>query len=397
MEKGTTKLTVNGYISIALLLQVTVLLVRLFGTIIYGNYALLFESFHILTDIIVTGVVFASIKISSSNFSQRYAYGLYRIEDLVSLFIAVLIAFTAIDLLKTAFAVHPSSDLQSSIIQLISVVPLFFSGIVKIVGGRRMNSPSLTSDGYHNYSDVYVGIGVGLGLALSYVTHLAVFYFAAITVAAIGIFYTSLIIGRDGIIGIMDLPKDKKTILKINEIVRENPRVTDVKSIKARWAGAVIFVEIVLRVNSRLTLEEAHDVADEVEERLLKDISYVKDVVIHLEPSRQSKRVIMIPLSSGNEISEKSSKSNRYLVVNTNEGKRMGSKNIEIPSEKSAQKLLSLAEENGVTDIIVLGAGEILLSLSTTNHIALWKAVSVSVDDNIDLFLQNRLTKLLVT
>ena len=50
MDKETRS-SINGYITIAVTLQVSVLLIRIAGTLIYGNFALLFESFHILTDL----------------------------------------------------------------------------------------------------------------------------------------------------------------------------------------------------------------------------------------------------------------------------------------------------------------------------------------------------------
>lgn len=381
-----------------MVLQGSVLLIRLIGTITFKNYALLFESFHILTDLMVTAVVFAAIKISSSRFSKRYSYGLYRIEDLVSLFIAVIIAFTAIDLLSSVFSVPQLYNFQSSLIELVSVIPLFLSGIVKIIGGKAVNSPSLTSDGYHNYSDVYVGVGVAAGLLLSFATGIGIFYYVAIGIAAAAILYISFMIGKSSVIGIMDLPKDKKVIPRVNEVVRGNQEVTDVKSIKARWAGPVIFVEIVLTVNSRLTIEEAHDVADSLEKKLLKEVPDLKDVVIHIEPSRNIQRVLMVPITDNNQISQKISKSHHYLIVDSDAGRRTASRTVEISSEdilleKNAQRVLSIARENKVTDVLATNAGDFLFSLMTINHIMIWRAQSESVDDNIELFLQDKLTK----
>ncbi len=380
-------------------LQIIVLLIRLIGTFIYGNYALLFESFHILTDILVTVAVFAAIRLSNSNYSKKYSYGLFRIEDLVSLAIAAIIAFTAIDLLLSLPTDNVALHLQSGILQLISVVPLFLSGIVKIIGGRRVNSPSLVSDGFHNYSDVYVGLGVGIGLLVSYVTRIGLFYYIAIGIAAIGIFYTSVKIGRDSIIGIMDLPKDKKVIPKIEEIARRNDQVTDVKSTKVRWAGPVIFVEIVLTVVSKLTIEEAHDVADSIEKRVLSEVPSVKDVVIHIEPSKNSERVVILPTSEKGKIDQRTSKSQSYLIVKIKNGEKLDSKIVQIPAqeispERNAERVLSIAKENMVTDALVLNAGEILSSLLTVNHIDLWKARSESVEENLQLFIQDKLSRI---
>ncbi len=368
---------------------------------IYRNYALLFESFHILTDLLVTVVVFAAIRLANSSYSRRYSYGLFRVEDLVSLSIAIIIAFTAIDLLLSVPSIDLRSNLQSGILQLISVVPLLFSGIVKIIGGRTVNSPSLVSDGYHNYSDVYVGLGVGAGLLISYETRIAVFYYIAIIIAAVGILYTAFKIGRDSVTSIMDLPKDKKVIPKITEIARENKEITGVKSIKARWAGPVIFVEIVITVNSKLTIEEAHDVSDFLEEKVLQEIPDVKDVVIHIEPSKDSSRVVIVPVSEPGKISPTTSKSLYYLLVTFKDGVRVSSRTEKIDPQnitvdKNAQRVMSLAKQNMVTDAVVLDAGEFLSSLMTVNHIDMWKANSDSVEENLELFIHNRLSRLTV-
>lgn len=347
----------------------------------------------------VTGAVFAAISLSKSKYSTKYSYGLFRVEDLVSLAIAVIIAATAVDLLLSIPTYKSTFHLESGIIQLISVIPLLLSGIVKIVGGRKVKAPSLVSDGYHNYSDVYVGIGVGLGLIASYATGLNTFYYVAVGIAAIGIFYTSVKIGRDSIVGIMDLPKDKSVIPKIDQIVKRNGQVTDVKSIKARWAGPVIFVEIVISVTSRLTIDEAHDVADSIEKSVLSEISGVKDVVIHIEPSKSPERTVLLPVSEPGRIDERTSKSLNYLIVTVRNGERIATRNIQIPSqdiaiEKNAQRVLSIAKENSVTDALVIETGEVLYSMLTVNHIELWKAISDSVDENIRLFMDGKLNKL---
>ncbi len=352
-----------------------------------------------MTDLLVTVAVFAAIRVSNSKYSKRYSYGLSRIEDLVSLAIAVIIAFTAVDLLMSVPSVTPFSNLQSGIIQLVSVIPLFLSGIVKIAGGKAINSPSLVSDGFHNYSDVYVGLGVGGGLLVSFATGAGIFYYIAIGVAAVGILYTAFKIGKDSVIGIMDLPKDKRVIPTISEIVKRNDQVTDIRSIKARWAGPVIFVEIVVTVNSKMTIEEAHDVADSLEKTVLREISDVRDVVIHIEPSRNPERVVLVPTSESDTIARKTSKAKGYLVVTFIDGIRVSSKAVEVPQEeitqeKNAQRVVSIARQNLVTDALVMDAGEILSSLFAVNHILIWKAQSESVEENIELFVRDKLDKL---
>ncbi|MGC8644787.1 MAG: cation diffusion facilitator family transporter [Thermoplasmata archaeon] len=383
----------------SLTLQVSVLAIRFAGSIIFRNYALVFESFHILTDITVTAAVFVGIRIANSRSGMKYSYGLYRIEDLVSLAIALLIVYTALDILVTLPSSRPQSNFQAATVELISLVPLLFSGLVKIRGGKTLRATSLVSDGYHNYSDVYVGMGVTAGLFLSYFTGEIIFYYLAVIIAAGAILYTSFSIGKDSVVGIMDLPKDKNLVPKIREIVTRNKDVWEIKSIKARWAGAVIFVELVVTVNSRLTIEEAHNVANSLEKALLAEIPDLKDVVIHIEPSSSREKVILFPVKGDGTISETFARSTKYKLLKYSGEEMIGSKIIDIPpqeiaSEKNALRILEIAKNNEVTDVITFNAGQIVLSVFEVNHIHIWKAKSPSIEENVSLFFMNQLEQL---
>jgi len=73
------------FIFLALLFQFIVFILRVMASLIWNNYALLIESFHIAIDISITVLVLISLKISRSNLRNRYSYGLYKMEDLISL------------------------------------------------------------------------------------------------------------------------------------------------------------------------------------------------------------------------------------------------------------------------------------------------------------------------
>ncbi|MCL5681293.1 MAG: cation diffusion facilitator family transporter [Candidatus Thermoplasmatota archaeon] len=279
------KKSADIFVTIALLLQAGVLILRIFASVIWRNYALLMESFHIGIDLSITVLVLVSLKITQSNLKNRYSYGLYKLEDLLSLFIAMVVAFYAFDILRNTLSYIPTGDLQSAVIQAVSLVPLFFSGRAKIIGGKMINSPSLRSDGMHTYTDVYEGLGVAAGLLLNYFTGSILFYYAAILIAAITLFYTAYQIGRDSITSLLDLPKDKRVLKRIDSILKGFQSVKMVRGVKARWAGPVIFVEIVLIMEPYLTLKESHGIADSIEDSIKTTMPEIKEVVIHVEPS----------------------------------------------------------------------------------------------------------------
>ncbi len=396
MAKENTK-NADLFIFLALLFQFIVLILRVIASMIWNNYAILIESFHIAIDISITFLVLVSLKLSRSSLRNRYSYGLYKIEDLTSLFIAIVVAVSAFDILRSSFFHEPTGDLQSSIIQFISLAPLFLSGRTKIIASKIMNSTSLKSDGLHTYTDVYEGLGVGAGLLLNYISKNNDFYYASIAIAAFTLFYTSYEIGRDSIISLLDLPKDKNFVLKIEKEIRNNVNVKEIKSIKVRWAGPVIFVEIILVVSSKLTIEEAHVIADNIENNLYNKMPEIKDVVIHLEPSVESIRRIAIPEDNG-KISERFARAFEYVIYEADIKNKTKKKLLSVESvqseRKNAQKLMKILMEYSVTDVITVKVGEIAEALLRERNIEIWLAKGNDPLENIDYLLEGKLNKI---
>ncbi len=396
MAKENTK-NADLFIFLALLFQFIVLILRVIASMIWNNYAILIESYHIAIDISITFLVLVSLKLSRSSLRNRYSYGLYKIEDLTSLFIAIVVAVSAFDILRSSFFREPTGDLQSSIIQFMSLAPLFLSGRTKIIASKIMNSTSLKSDGLHTYTDVYEGLGVGAGLLLNYISKNIDFYYASIAIAAFTLFYTSYEIGRESIVSLLDLPKDKNFVLKIEKEIRNNRNVKEIKSIKVRWAGPVIFAEIILVVSSKLTIEEAHVIADNIENNLYNKMPEIKDVVIHLEPSVESIRRIAIPEDNG-KISERFARASEYVIYeadikNKTKKKLLSAEPVQ-SEKKNAQKLMRILMEYSVTDVITVKVGEIAEALLRERNIEIWLAKGNDPLENIDYLLEGKLNKI---
>ncbi len=396
MAKENTK-NADLFIFLALLFQFIVLILRVIASMIWNNYAILIESYHIAIDISITFLVLVSLKLSRSSLRNRYSYGLYKIEDLTSLFIAIVVAVSAFDILRSSFFREPTGDLQSSIIQFMSLVPLFLSGRTKIIASKIMNSTSLKSDGLHTYTDVYEGLGVGAGLLLNYISKNINFYYASIVIAAFTLFYTSYEIGRESIVSLLDLPKDKNFVLKIEKEIRNNRNVKEIKSIKVRWAGPVIFAEIILVVSSKLTIEEAHVIADNIENNLYNKMPEIKDVVIHLEPSVESIRRIAIPEDNG-KISERFARASEYVIYEADIKNKTKKKLLSVEpvqsEKKNAQKLMKILMEYSVTDVITVKVGEIAEALLRERNIEIWLAKGNDPLENIDYLLEGKLNKI---
>lgn len=71
---------------------------------------------------------------------------------------------------------------------------------------------------------------------------------------------------------------------EIRQVVNRVEDVKDVTEIRVRWLGHRLFAEVNIAVDPRLTVEEGHAIAVEVRQRMIKNLSYLSNVVVHVDP-----------------------------------------------------------------------------------------------------------------
>jgi divalent metal cation (Fe/Co/Zn/Cd) transporter len=71
----------------------------------------------------------------------------------------------------------------------------------------------------------------------------------------------------------------------IERVLREIPEVESSRDIRTRGGGDAVYVDLCVHVDGELSLRAAHDVADRIEEALMRAHPEIVDVVVHLEPA----------------------------------------------------------------------------------------------------------------
>jgi len=70
----------------------------------------------------------------------------------------------------------------------------------------------------------------------------------------------------------------------IIDIAKKDPRVIDCHKIRMREIGDRIFVDMHLKVRGSISVQEAHDIAHDLEEEIKRSLRNIQDIVIHIEP-----------------------------------------------------------------------------------------------------------------
>jgi len=264
---------------------------------ITGSLALAADAVHSLVDVVASLVVLGGLLIARRR-SRSFPYGLYKVENLVSVAVALLIFLAGYELAREALF-QPSRELTN--------VPLALGGVALAMLatylfsryerqlGEASGSPSLIADSSHFRVDVlssgvvFVAIlGNYLGLPLDRLGAGLVVLF---------VLWSGWELLVDGMRVLLDASLDPETLAEVRRVISAEPGVAEVRSLVGRNSGRYKFLEAEVALRTR-DLEKAHRVSQRLEEAIRARVPHVDRVLIHYEPVHKDLWRWAVPLDS---------------------------------------------------------------------------------------------------
>ncbi len=269
-----------------------------------GSLAVAAEMVHNLVDLVASVAVLAGVKISERE-SRAFPYGLYKVENLVAVGVALLIFFTGYEIAKSALfseaqPVTVNAWMLGGVV-LSAVVPLAFS-VYEMRAGRRINSPSLMADAQEYRAHVFSS-GVVLLALLGQWLGVPLDRYAALVIVVL-IAKTGWDLLRDGMRVLLDASLDAETLDQVRALIEAEPAVTEIRSLVGRNAGRYRFIEaeVALRVDD---LEKAFAIGQRLEGTIREQVPHVERVLLHYEPQVRTHLRYAAPLADpGGALSE---------------------------------------------------------------------------------------------
>ncbi|PTJ68257.1 cation diffusion facilitator family transporter, partial [Mammaliicoccus sciuri] len=252
----------------------------------YNSSALKADSLNNLTDIFVSVAVLIGLKISIKPADKNHPYGHMKTENITTLIVSFIIMFVGIEVISSNIPKLLQGDYSEP--STLTIWVSFISGIIMILVylfnwklAIKTKSTSLKSAAKDNLSDALVSIGTGIGLIFTQFGLPIIDIILAVILGLI-IVYTGFTIFKESIFTLSDGFHEKDLNNYIEEI--ENiDGVLDVPSIKGRYHGNSVFLDVTIIVDKDLTLDEAHDICDLVEQQLKEAGAYSS--YVHPEPN----------------------------------------------------------------------------------------------------------------
>jgi cation diffusion facilitator family transporter len=269
---------------------VVILFIKLLAYFVSNSVALLSDALESIVNIVASGLMLFSVWLSEKPADDSHNYGHQKIEE-ISCMLEGLFIIAAALLIVSAAAGRLFSEILPVQLNLaigISIAATALNGLLSWFLARtakKSGSAALEGDSKHLMSDVISSAGVWVGLFIVELTGWG-------PVDAILAFIVAALIGRMGLGLVLKSCQPlmdrscKQEEAKIREVLlRHKFRFIDFHDMKTRRNGNLVLAELHLSVDGSLSVNEAHDLTDHLENELKTELPNAT-MTIHVEPKK---------------------------------------------------------------------------------------------------------------
>lgn len=253
-----------------------------------GSVSILAEAAHSASDLVASAFTFYSVRQADLPADEEHPYGHGKVENLAALSEAVLLFAVAIYVVREAVdkLIHhsqPGSLGMGMVVMGVSALVNIFVVRYVLRVGRETDSQSLQAVAEDHRADVITAAGVLIGLVLVRVTGYGFFDPLLAILVSLVILRTAWRLARAAVAPLMDTRLSQEDVDAVRKVLETHPDVQSYHKLRTRQAGAVRHVDAHVLMDDNLTLAQAHDLTEDVEDRI-REILPNAEVTLHTEP-----------------------------------------------------------------------------------------------------------------
>ena len=277
-----------GLASVAVALSLIAL--KLWALLMTGALSMAASLADNALDLLMSLAALAAIAYAARPPDDDHAFGHSSAEDLAALFQAVIVLASALAIgaLAVMRIVSPAPvSLQAEgagmAVMGLSVVLTAALVLWQRHVARRTGNRVVAADSLHYLSDLLPTLGVMAALFASQRWGVSGVDTGVALLASLWLGWSGLRIGRGAWDALMDRAAPDAVLERIGAIAGAWPGIHGWHDLKTRTAGSRLFIALHVEIDGRLTLNEAHAIADGLEHALIKALPHA-EVIIHTDP-----------------------------------------------------------------------------------------------------------------
>jgi len=291
MKKTNEKIAMNAA-RYSILANAFLSAFKLFAGIAAGSAAMVSDAIHSMADMASTLIAIIGIKLANREEDKNHPYGHERFECVAAIILSMLIFFTGIGIGWAGLQIILAGNFeQLTIPGLLALAAAVISIFVKEAmywyvraAAKKIDSSVLMADAWHSRIDGLTSIGSFIGILGARMGFPILDPIAAIMISLF-ILRTAVEIFRDAIGKMTDKACDDEMIEKMRSVILSQRSVEGIDELKTRLFGDKIYADVEICVDGTMTLEEAHNICNDVHDAIERDFPKVKHCMVHVNPS----------------------------------------------------------------------------------------------------------------
>ncbi len=272
-----------------------------------GSTALVADALHSGADLLALAASWFGLSLAGREPTRRFPYGFYRAETLAALLISGLVVYLGGTLLWRGMAVLRTP------IAVVHAVPAMAAaglsvGVALLLSrweGRvsaSTGSQSLAVTAAETRMDAYSSVLVFVAVLMSRLGWPGIEGVATIVISGV-VIWTGLKTGWGALLALMDASVDPDLEHAVVAVLLGIPGVRKVEKVSSRKAGPYFFVEAHVWVTGSMDVNRSHALSHEAQRLIKERQPKVEGVILHLEPYRNPKRRVLVPVQSADGLS----------------------------------------------------------------------------------------------
>lgn len=253
------------------------------------SVAVVSDGFESAGDSLASVLVLVGLFVAAKPADEDHPYGHGRFETLTGLGIGILLTMVGTGICLRSFEQRN----ETHTVAAYAIWPLLGSMVVKGIFslvkrrvGKQSGSSALEADSWHDAVDIVSSFAalVGVMVALMYPGLTAADHYSGVAVGLIVIFMGIQVI-RETTLQLMDTMPEAAQLELIRAAAMSVPGARGVEKCYARKTGLRYHVDLHLEVDPEMTVHDSHEIAGAVRRAIKKNVAWVEDVLVHVEPT----------------------------------------------------------------------------------------------------------------
>lgn len=284
-------------IRIGLITNILLTLIKLTSGIMGSSQALISDGLNSFSDVFISIMLLIVLRLATKKPDHDHPYGHEKYEGLAYFVLGIIFILTATYIFVQAvlsiihFIDHPndipSPHFLTVIIAFIALVIKFFLYRFFKKTGQVYDLPTLKADAKNHLLDVWATLISLIGLSISQF-NLVVFDYLASTIIGIFILRLGLQIFFESISYLVDQAPSDEEVKDIKALIVSVKGVLSIDDIKIRKHMTQKYVDVEIGVTATLSLQEAHQIAENVHHLVEKRFPEVIHCMVHVNPSKKT-------------------------------------------------------------------------------------------------------------